>query len=357
MSDQSPDLFNTKFNFGNTVGILTINGDGTSAQTIIGNGNLIVSNPGPGVTQVSANNFGALPGFVPSNAGAPPGSFLRFDGVFAVPGGGGGGITSINADITPAQTLSSNAVGSYFWTDNGVGDHKLTVIVFGGGATPGLVPSAAGSPANSFLKNDGTWAIPAGGGGGGITSINGDITAAQSLSIVTNTGPTQWNNLGAGAHQLQLHELDGSLVPAILPSPNVSKLGFLNGFGWSERDIQQNNWGGVSLATATPTVLLTFTCSLPGGQTHEYLINANGGMNADASGKFWVLFARKNGVPINGCAYTGSYRSDTNTQGQIVSTISCVNGDVITILINQEAGHNVNSSGGAASIMNLFRIL
>lgn len=53
----------------------------------------------------------------------------------------------------------------------------------GSGGTKGLVPAPATGDATKFLKGDGTWAA----GASGITSINGDSSAAQSI-VADSTG-------------------------------------------------------------------------------------------------------------------------------------------------------------------------
>ena len=60
---------------------------------------------------------------------------------------------------------------------------------FGAGGLPGLVPSqAAGdAAAGKFLKADGSWSVPAGGGGGGITELTGDVTAGPGAGAQAAT--------------------------------------------------------------------------------------------------------------------------------------------------------------------------
>ena len=110
--------------------------------------------------------------------------------------------------------------------DEMTGDH-------GGGGLPGLVPSqAAGdAAAGKFLKADGSWDVPAGGGGGGITELTGDVTAgpgagAQAATIAvaavsnaklaTVNQDTIKGRTAAGAGVVQ--DLTPAAVALILPA-------------------------------------------------------------------------------------------------------------------------------------------
>jgi hypothetical protein len=97
-----------------------------------------------------------------------------------VPGGGGGGVTSINGDATAAQTLVSG--GGITIVDSGGGVHTfsvpspLPVPPFAPGQA-GIVTDPGAAPAASYLRADNTFAtLPA-----ALASINGDPTAAQTL--------------------------------------------------------------------------------------------------------------------------------------------------------------------------------
>ena len=81
-------------------------------------------------------------------------NFLRADGTYAAPAGGG------------ATNLSYTAATRVLASDTGT-DATLPLVTTG---DAGLAPASGGGTTN-FLRADGTWAAPAGGGGGGSSPI------------------------------------------------------------------------------------------------------------------------------------------------------------------------------------------
>jgi hypothetical protein len=74
---------------------------------------------------------------------------------------------------------------------------------FAGAANVGHVPTAAAAASGAFLKQDGTWAVPPGGGGSGsVTNVDSAVTAIPGLTLVTtdqSTTPTVTLGLAASA--------------------------------------------------------------------------------------------------------------------------------------------------------------
>lgn len=186
---------------------------------------------------IPAFSGGANVGAVPTAASAAAGTFLKNDGTWATPSGSGT-VTSVgiamppafnvtNSPVTASGTLTvgvtggvtgqflayngqwANAVSSVSAITPGTSSGAPLVVAgptsgaatwksmaFAGGGNVGHVPSAAEAAATTFLKNDGTWAVPAGSGlaswivdvdTGGDQTIN---SAGNTLEIFGGTGIT-----------------------------------------------------------------------------------------------------------------------------------------------------------------------
>lgn len=133
---------------------------------------------------VGANNIyhaGNLVAFTSVAAGLVPASgggtanFLRADGTWAAPPGGGGGVTSFNSRTGAVTLTSSDVTTALTFT-------PATSAVFTSGAN-GLAPASGGGSVN-FLCADGTWKTPATGVGsvawGAITGTLSDQTDLQA---------------------------------------------------------------------------------------------------------------------------------------------------------------------------------
>ena len=160
---------------------------------------------------------------IPAPAGTTT-TFLRNDGTWAVPaGGGGGGVTSITAGgglnggtITSSGTISLNLANVNTWTGKQTFNGEFQTNTIGTVSGVGLTPitdnlyycggsslrwagiytnafntlgtftwnsysiSAPTGSTSTFLRNDGTWAVPPGTGSGG----------SQNLQSVTTLGAT-----------------------------------------------------------------------------------------------------------------------------------------------------------------------
>jgi hypothetical protein len=163
---------------------------------------------------VGDSGAGGTKGLVPApGAGdAASGKFLKADGTFAVPSGTG--INQLTGDVTAgpgsgsqAATIANSVVTNAkmanmaahtFKGNNTAGaaapsdltatqlTAELNSVVgdSGAGGTKGLTPApgAGDAAAGKFLKADGTWALPTGGGGGG---------AGFTWKPISGTAPTE----------------------------------------------------------------------------------------------------------------------------------------------------------------------
>ena len=146
------------------------------AATIVGNNLTLQPNRFTG---------GANEGFVPSSFGqGQTTDFLRADGTWHAPSGGSGGVTTLALTTTSGLTspVSGSIVGATL---------TLNSNVFGGSNLVGYVPdSSASAQTTTFLRADGVWAIPAGGGGAVTTVTQGSPGTSTGLNTPLNITPT-----------------------------------------------------------------------------------------------------------------------------------------------------------------------
>lgn len=128
-------------------------------------------------------------GLAPASGGGTT-NYLRADGTWAAPPGGGSGtVTSVGittAGATDAVTISGSPVTTS-------GNITVTVNTFSS-TTAGVVPSSGGGTSN-FLRADGTWAAPGGSGspGGSTTQVqfnDGGSFAGSSVFTWDKTNNT-----------------------------------------------------------------------------------------------------------------------------------------------------------------------
>ena len=96
------------------------------------------------------------------------------------------GVSSVN---TAVNGISSSA--NPLTITPTAGAVTIASNAFAGAANVGHVPTAAAAAAGAFLKQDGTWAVPPGGGGSGsVTNVDSAVTAIPGLTLVTTDQAT-----------------------------------------------------------------------------------------------------------------------------------------------------------------------
>ena len=163
-------------------------------------------------------------GFVPEYTGGSPTTvFLRGDGTWQVPPGGGGGVTSVTG------TLGSSA-GSPLTISPTTGAVVIQSNSYQGGVNVGHVPT--GGSATTFLRGDGTWVTPSATAGvsdlsvGGVVSSTGlpieispasPATGSVTINQTRYTGGTNEGCVPRGSSNDATKYLDGTgnwTVPA-----------------------------------------------------------------------------------------------------------------------------------------------
>ena len=163
-----------------SVGSGTVTSVGVSSAGSAAGAITIGSSPitSSGTITITPNVFTAgQPGVVPLSGGGTV-NFLRADGAWTTPAGGGTvtsvGLTSAGANAA-ALTIASSPVTT-------TGTISITANAFTSG-NPGIVP-ASGGGATKFLRADGIWSVPSGSGG---------LTPPYYLAMVATSGQTVFN--------------------------------------------------------------------------------------------------------------------------------------------------------------------
>ena len=178
-------------------------------------------------------------GYVPTGGNNDPLLFLNGAGNWTAAGGGGGAVTSVNTTAVAVST------GNPLVITPTTGAVLVTPQRYNGFTNEGFVPRGGG--ATTFLRGDGSWAIPP--GGAGVTNLTAayapstglpmDLSAATGAITISSYAYTGGTNVG--------HVPTGGLG-----DPNRS----LRGDGtWAVQDVTSVTAGAPSASTGSPITI------------------------------------------------------------------------------------------------------
>lgn len=183
-----------------------------AANSIIGNNTGSSATPiALTTTQVTAmlNTFtSVLKGLVPASGGGTT-NFLRADGTWAAPGGGGGGITSLNALTGATQTFATGTTGTDFAISSAGTTHTFN-IPDAGATARGLVTTGTQTFAGAKTFSSAPTFSTMTAGSVLFAGTSGVLTQDNAQLFFNNANDTL--GLGTAAPSSKMHVIAGTLA-------------------------------------------------------------------------------------------------------------------------------------------------
>jgi hypothetical protein len=222
---------------------------------------------------------------------------------------------------TNSVTMGNSTTGLYYNGSNALGFQINGSSPFGFGQTGTLnwnsysIAAPAGST-TTFLRNDGTWAVPSGGSGGGASlSANQTFTGLNVFSQLLQC------NAGSGYSALGTNSVEVG---------NANTGMYYNGSGAIGFTI--NSTGAFGITQSGSLIWGTGTVSAPAGSTSTYLRNDGTWVNPNTA-----LLASSN-VWTNTQTFTGTYNIFSDTYGLAVGGSSLTT----CMIVGRASGSAVN---------------
>lgn len=145
-------------------------------------------------------------GCVPGSNNLPNIYFLRADGTWQVPAGGGGSTLPGGLNLQVQYNVGGTTFGGYT-------NAQLTALIQSFSSTlSGAVPPSGGGTTN-FLRADGAWAVPPGSGGGAVSSV-----FTRTGAVVAQANDYDFNQIGPG--KLALGQITSIAADNLLGNPS-----------------------------------------------------------------------------------------------------------------------------------------
>lgn len=310
---------------------------GTSGSYVYDNSGTVAEKTPVQVTADLSMFTSTLKGLAPPSGGGTI-NFLRADGIWAAPPGGAGGISTINPGANVGPTITYNAGSGLAVSSPSANIIQYSGIVFSA-AAQGNVPASGGGTTN-FLRADGTWIAPPGGGITiGTTTITGGVNGSflfDNAGLAGEKTPTQVT---------AVLDLFTPTLRGVAPASGGGAVNFLRADGtWA---VPPGTGGGITSVNGYTGPAITI--SNPGGTGIS--VTNPGGNTVQIDGLLFTSSAR-GVVPASGGGTVNFLRADgtwTTPSGTVVASLNGLSG-VLSIVAGTAisvtpSGSNITIAG------------
>ena len=150
---------------------------------------------------VTATGAGSATAHVVALNGVPLGSTAAIGGNLLVASGSNWGSRALTGDCTvsSAGAIQCSKTGGVAFAPSATSDTTNAANIVVGNLSIARLNGGSGATSSTFWRGDGTWAVPPGSGGGGISGLTGDVTASGTGSVVATVTKTNGAPFAASA--------------------------------------------------------------------------------------------------------------------------------------------------------------